>query len=416
MTLIRPGMGTENASGLLATLVQIHRPHTILEIGAGDSTIALARALDNAVRAWSEDRNAVDACEWCERTALLDPSHVPPSYTPRLITIDDFSGEGTSAELAWAKLRAAGIHSTSVEFVEQDFFNISNELWTAWGPLDMVWIDAGTPSDDVRFVAQVWDRIRPGGYLVLHEPMMLTTVDRSPHTALEMVRTPLWEELSARVGTDFELLTLPEAHKYRQSGVGVIRKLPICQQSTRSQSLQEELLTLGEAPLRNDILPIGRSQTQPDSRADIVDTLRDADSRRAYAAVILGAQSVGSVSERTGISVKSAQKAISRLLAAELITYEHGEVRAATAVWSKADSARKRSRRNLTNAELESPELLSRIAKVFVPGHSYPEAIVSRICSDFSDDYARLRRKLVDDGHLIRTDNYYMRSKASEKS
>lgn len=275
MNLIRPGMGTENASSLLTVLVQMHRPQTVLEIGAGDSTIALARALENAVSAWAEDRRVLDAPEWSERVALLDPSHVPSRYEPRLITIDDFSGEGTSAELAWSRLRAAGIQPNTVEFVEQDFFTIPDDAWKVWGPLDLVWIDAGTPADDVRFVTQIWDKVRPGGYLVLHEPTMLTTVDRSPHTVLETVRSPLWEELSSRVGEDFELITLPEAHKYRQSGVGLIRKLSINEQGVRSGSLQRELLTLGEAPIRNDLLTVGRATTESDPSAAIVAVLCD---------------------------------------------------------------------------------------------------------------------------------------------
>ena len=203
MNLIRPGMGTENASTLLSVLVQMHRPQTVLEIGAGDSTIALARALADAVSSWAEDRRALDAPEWSERTALLDPSNVPSRYEPFLITIDDFSGEGTSAELAWSRLQAAGIQPNTVKFIEQDFFTIPDDAWKACGPLDLVWIDAGTPADDIRFVAQTWDKVRPGGYLVLHEPTMLTTVNRSLQTVLETVRSPLWEELSSRVGEDF---------------------------------------------------------------------------------------------------------------------------------------------------------------------------------------------------------------------
>lgn len=403
-------MGTENASSLLTVLVQMHRPQTVLEIGAGDSTIALARALENAVSAWAEDRRVLDAPEWSERVALLDPSHVPSRYEPRLITIDDFSGEGTSAELAWSRLRAAGIQPNTVEFVEQDFFTIPDDAWKVWGPLDLVWIDAGTPADDVRFVTQIWDKVRPGGYLVLHEPTMLTTVDRSPHTVLETVRSPLWEELSSRVGEDFELITLPEAHKYRQSGVGLIRKLSINEQGVRSGSLQRELLTLGEAPIRNDLLTVGRATTESDPSAAIVAVLCDACSRRAYAAVLLGAQNIASVAELSEISVKAAGKAIRRLLALELVTYVDGVLSAGDESWTKAASTWRRDRRNLTNSELESPDLLSRIVGMFMPGRSYSEAAVSKMCAAVSSDHARLRRKLVDDGYLRRAGNHYERT------
>lgn len=45
MSLIRPGMGTENSIELLYTLIQMARPRTVLEIGAGDSTRLIAKAL-----------------------------------------------------------------------------------------------------------------------------------------------------------------------------------------------------------------------------------------------------------------------------------------------------------------------------------------------------------------------------------
>lgn len=414
MNLIRPGMGTENASSLLTALVQMHRPQTVLEIGAGDSTIALARALESAASAWAEDWSVLGAPEWSERAALLDPSHVPSSYEPRLITIDDFSGEGTSAELAWGRLQTAGIQLKTVEFIEQDFFTIPDDTWKAWGPLDLVWVDAGTPADDVRFVARVWDKVRPGGYLVLHEPSMLTTVDRSPHTVLDTVRTPLWEELCSRIGSDFELITLPEPHKYRQSGVGLIRKLPINERGGRIASLQQELLTLGEPPIRNDLLTVGRAAAESDPSAAIVAALHDADSRRAYAAVLLGSNSITSVAERSEITVKATGKAISRLLASGLVTYADGIFSASDAPWTNAVSTRRRGRRNLTDSELESPDLLSRIAGMFVRGRSYSEAMVSEMCGAVSSDHARLRRKLVDDGYLTRIGNLYERSVSGE--
>jgi conserved hypothethical protein len=410
MNLIRPGMGTENASTLLSVLVQMHRPQTVLEIGAGDSTIALARALADAVSSWAEDRRALDAPEWSERTALLDPSNVPSRYEPFLITIDDFSGEGTSAELAWSRLRTAGIQPNTVKFIKQDFFTIPDDAWKAWGPLDLVWIDAGTPADDIRFVAQTWDKVRPGGYLVLHEPTMLTTVNRSLQTVLETVRSPLWEELSSRVGEDFELITLPESHKYRQSGVGLIRKLPINEQGVRNGSLQRELLALGETPIRNDLLNAGHTTTKSDPSTAIATVLRDACSRRAYAAVLLGAQSIASVADMAKISIKEAGRAISRLLASELLTRADGVLSVSDEPWVSTSSIRQRDRRNLTDSELESPELLSQIVRMFVPGRSYPEATVSKMCAAVSSDYARLRRKLVDDGYLRRSQNHYERT------
>ncbi|WP_246257595.1 hypothetical protein [Bartonella gabonensis] len=50
-------MGTENTAPLLYTLIQMARPRTILEIGAGDSTRLIAKALQKAKQAWQQDKN-----------------------------------------------------------------------------------------------------------------------------------------------------------------------------------------------------------------------------------------------------------------------------------------------------------------------------------------------------------------------
>ncbi|CAK02173.1 class I SAM-dependent methyltransferase [Bartonella tribocorum] len=177
MPLIRPGMGTENSIELLYTLIQMARPRTVLEIGAGDSTHLIATALQKAKQAWEEDKKLLESSPWEERTALLDPSGVLENYQPRLITIDDFSAEGQSAEEAWQKLlQDERIEKDTVTFMNENFFSLDDATLKSWGPIDFAWIDAGTPADDVRFVTTLWEHISAGGYLCLHEPTMTTTV------------------------------------------------------------------------------------------------------------------------------------------------------------------------------------------------------------------------------------------------
>ncbi|WP_273721862.1 MULTISPECIES: class I SAM-dependent methyltransferase, partial [unclassified Bartonella] len=171
MLLIRPGMGTENSIELLYTLIQMARPLTVLEIGAGDSTCLIAKALQKAKQAWQQDKELLRSTTWEERTALLDPSGVLENYQPRLITIDDFSAEGQSAEQAWQKLlQDELIEKDMVTFIHENFFSLDDETLKSWGPIDFAWIDAGTPADDVRFVTTLWKHITAGGYLCLHEP------------------------------------------------------------------------------------------------------------------------------------------------------------------------------------------------------------------------------------------------------
>lgn len=54
--------------------------------------------------------------------------------------------------------------------------------------------------------------------------------------------------------------------------------------------------------------------------------------------------------------------------------------------------------------------VLDHIAQSFELGQTYPEVQVNEILVAFNDDYAALRRYLVDEGFLTREANVYWRS------
>lgn len=54
--------------------------------------------------------------------------------------------------------------------------------------------------------------------------------------------------------------------------------------------------------------------------------------------------------------------------------------------------------------------VLDRVAQVFEPGRRYPEHEVNVMLQAFYDDYAALRRYLVDEGLMSREDGQYWRS------
>ncbi|HET9860989.1 MAG TPA: DUF2087 domain-containing protein [Nocardioidaceae bacterium] len=54
--------------------------------------------------------------------------------------------------------------------------------------------------------------------------------------------------------------------------------------------------------------------------------------------------------------------------------------------------------------------VLDHIAQRFEPGRTYPEAEVNEVLMGFHDDYAALRRYLVDEQFLTREANVYWRS------
>ena len=54
--------------------------------------------------------------------------------------------------------------------------------------------------------------------------------------------------------------------------------------------------------------------------------------------------------------------------------------------------------------------VLDHLAQRFEPGRTYPESEVNQVLGAFHDDYAALRRYLVEEGFLTREANVYWRS------
>ncbi|OJY22610.1 MAG: hypothetical protein BGP02_17480 [Pandoraea sp. 64-18] len=410
MHMIRPGMGTESSASLISALICMTRPATVVEIGAGDSTIFIVKALQQARQAWQHDRDLLDASTWQERSALLDPTGIPDVYQPRLITIDDFSVEGSSAEAAWDALKHHDIDRGFVTFVNRDFYALDAATIASWGPIDIAWIDAGTPADDVRFVAALWEHIAPGGILCLHEPTMLTTISRNGEPRVRRVRTPIWEALLHRLDNSFELITLPESHKYRQSGLGIVRKRQHSERVLRWQSLQSELVELGEIPIRSSYLPIGEQALNQRLRKNaIVATMTSRETRAVYAAIVLGVGRLADIAERVGTDAKVVGKIVTQLLSIGLIQRNERGFSDVDTAWGDIADRQHRSAEDLSDRQLETDLVIEKIATAFAPEVEYTELEISRICQLFTTDYARLRRYLVDRGVLQRHNGVYRR-------
>ena len=53
--------------------------------------------------------------------------------------------------------------------------------------------------------------------------------------------------------------------------------------------------------------------------------------------------------------------------------------------------------------------MLERLAEAFEPGRTYSEREVNLIIADFHDDFATLRRDLVDEHLMVRKNGQYQR-------
>lgn len=191
----------------------------------------------------------------------------------------------------------------------------------------------------------------------------------------------------------------------------------------------------------------GNEDHLPDPRR-LTALLGDPTRLRVYAALVLspahdGAQPAD-LAEVSGVPARDVVKALGRFedvhLAERLAPEQGGGWRATPETLRTATeaSARQReeplpgptvndpqtaailrgffSRGRLTHVPLAHAKrmvVLDYLAQSFEPGMRYPEAEVNEILSKFHDDYAALRRYLVDADFLGRSENYYWRTGGS---
>jgi hypothetical protein len=172
--------------------------------------------------------------------------------------------------------------------------------------------------------------------------------------------------------------------------------------------------------------------------SDILGLLAGEDRLRVAAAIVLGAGDTAEIGAATGLTSRAVAKAVARLVAGGLVQGEEGkgyrlrtEVLAGAARQAAAGDRSEPDdfgasdprdaavlRRFLVGGRLVSiPSghakrrvVLDHLAGLFEPGRYYPEAQVNEILGAYNDDYATLRRHLVDEGFLERADQVYWRT------
>ena len=156
------------------------------------------------------------------------------------------------------------------------------------------------------------------------------------------------------------------------------------------------------------------------SAADLVGLLAEADRRRTFAALILGAQILPEVAAATRLPARVAAMALQKLASGGLVTTDSERERYEVVADSfkaamrteQTVSARRgdgagayfRRGRLLTipaEGKLRA-RVLGVVIDVFEPGRSYTEAQVNALCAEWHDDWVSLRRALVDEGLLLR--------------
>lgn len=253
--LFAPGMGTEAAAFLLYGLVKMARPRNALEVGLGYTTPFLAAALADAREEFEADRHLLAGPDRGQpRLEVLIPPFYRQDYRPRLLAIDDFSVEGSSAPRVVEVLKTLGL-DTVVQVREGNFRGHSKQLAPGDLPLDFVWFDCGGPRDYVDFIGEYWPLINDQhGLLVLHFTYWTVEMRRGGETVPAIISSPIIDEIKRQqavggIAARFEMLSLVEPHKSRQGSVTLVRKLAP-QSVCRNQDFASEMTRLfgGEWP------------------------------------------------------------------------------------------------------------------------------------------------------------------------
>ena len=161
--------------------------------------------------------------------------------------------------------------------------------------------------------------------------------------------------------------------------------------------------------------------------------LADIDRFKVISAVALGSSDVAEIVARSGVERRVAEKALARLSAADLIVSDEAgwrvrfdellaQARAVAAEREASDRGPESSDAVLRNffkrgrlvsipaSHSKRLVVLDRLAQEFEPGRKYREAEVNDTLKKFHDDYASLRRYLVDSEFLDRSGGDYWRA------
>lgn len=206
-SLLHNNFDTENVSIFLYSVIRSCRPTKLLEIGAGYSTIFLAKALDDIkkqIKTEKED-DTFNFNYW-------------KNYNPYIEVIENGSEDldsGNSYKKLLTCLNEQNLleyinfkHIDIFDYIELNETNINLEY-------DFVWIDFGTGGDNKRLFDFFFTKLSPGGYIIFHSTL---TNLIGKYFISQM-------KLELKVRNDIEMISFWEPHKFTQNSFTVFRKV-----------------------------------------------------------------------------------------------------------------------------------------------------------------------------------------------
>ncbi|QII04709.1 DUF2087 domain-containing protein [Rhodococcoides fascians A25f] len=346
-----------NAPEVLAALATIVRPQRILTLASASATIALTRAVELSAPMVSTRI----------RSVVTDPNDS---------SVEDF-------------VRGNQPKFDFLEPISGSVFDLPARHLHDIGPFDLVWIGSDSLVRDARFLHCVWPHVAAGGVVAIDNAMRHADAN------------PLWNAILRFAADDIETLTLPALGMGNATAIGLLRRRT---ESLRPVNFTDEMVAATGVPVRFESIGIHDDPSLLDHATGVLHVLADADLRAVLFAIGGGVSTLGALRSHTSLAERALNKAVARLIALSIVSRTDDGL---VIDRSTFESFLQLPRRTPPPTEMsrysrDRPAFLKAIADQMSETTWATEHHVNELCSLFDDDYATLRRELVDTGFLER--------------
>tara|TARA_B100001123_G_scaffold300021_1_gene334725 strand:+ start:56 stop:784 length:729 start_codon:yes stop_codon:yes gene_type:complete len=213
--LTSTSMGTENMGPFLYSLIKFVRPHRVLEVGGGLTTIYILAALKEIFDLEKKENsgNSSDYNPDYRNKEYYNLKH--PKYC--LHSFDNFQHPKTSANHVEKIAEDLG-YSSLLKFWNDDYKKLPNLLPKEEQDFDLIWCDLGSLLDYIYQKNMLFPLLsnRTGSYIIFHST--LTNVH-----GLAFISKLKLDIIQGRL-PDFEIISFLEPHKTAQNSCTIIRK------------------------------------------------------------------------------------------------------------------------------------------------------------------------------------------------
>jgi predicted O-methyltransferase YrrM len=197
---------TEEVSVFLYSMIRCCRPQNILEIGAGYSTLFLAKAIDDIKKEdYSKQPNEFFINN-------KDNAFMENRYTPKFTVVDTFNQDYAVDDVPEI-LKRENLN-TLVDFVTDEGLEFLKTISTQHNKYDFIWLDFGSGAEYAYLFDCAYKQLPPGGIIIIHS----TAGNVFGRLFLAEIK------LKNKLSDEFEMITFVEPHKKIQNSFTVFKK------------------------------------------------------------------------------------------------------------------------------------------------------------------------------------------------